>query len=89
MLKSQRFVTRKLTRSKVMKYSKGSKADHAGGCYGDNMPMKAHSPVVSVGKQVHNDFMSGKAAAPKLDHSKDTSFRPGGEVTSGGRSGGY
>lgn len=68
---------------------KGGKADRAGGCMGDKHPMKASSNV-SIGKQKMVNFMSDSGhTAPKLNHDKAHSFRPGGEVSSGGRSGGY
>ena len=54
-----------------------NKADHAGGCYGENHRFKKTTNV-SIGKEAHNDFMKGQAATPKLDHSTATSFRPGG-----------
>lgn len=58
-----------------------SKADKAGGCYGESHVFKAHSPVISIGKQVHNDFMAGTPATPSADNSRNTDFRPGGTDT--------
>lgn len=68
---------------------KGGKADKAGGCYGEKQAMK-NATNVSVGKQKTVNFMSeGGHTAPVLNNDKAHSFMPGGEVSSGGRSGGY
>lgn len=56
----------------------GGKADKAGGCMGEKMPM-ASTTNVSIGSQKSVNFMSdGGHTAPKMNNDKSHSFAPGG-----------
>lgn len=74
---------------RAMYGKKGGMADKAGGCMGVPQHMSKMAGV-AIGAQKAVNFMSDSAMkAPKMSNDKAHSFRPGGEVSSGGRSGGY